>query len=322
VQLAGELAALAGNGAGRPGVLIVIDQAEELLTRTGAHEQQAFLELLAGALGEDSPIWAVATARSEFLSTAPDRAGLGEAVDDPLVIEPLSRARLAEVIARPAQRAGLDLEPGLVERMVEDTAGGDALSLLGCTLHQLYQRAGSEGRITAEDYEAVGGVIGALRHRADRLTDELRRGGLGNLVLPTLLRLAAVTGDEPPTRRRVRCSAFSTEERVVVDAFVDAPCWSATRIPPIPAPTPWWRSRTRRCYGSGPRCGMRSRPTAPCCGCARNWNAWPPTGSRNGATTPTCCAAGGWPPSTTGPPRTPASSAHLNENFWTPAADW
>jgi hypothetical protein len=69
VALAGQLADLAGNGAGRPGVLIVVDQAEELLTRTGAHEQQAFLELLGGALHEDSPMWAVATVRSEFRST-------------------------------------------------------------------------------------------------------------------------------------------------------------------------------------------------------------------------------------------------------------
>ena len=91
-------------------------------------------------------MWAVATVRSEFLSTAPDRAGLAEAVDDPLVIEPLSRARLAEVIARPAQRAGLEFAPGLVERMVEDTAGGDALPLLAYTLHELYQRAGPDGQ--------------------------------------------------------------------------------------------------------------------------------------------------------------------------------
>jgi hypothetical protein len=225
VELAAELANLAANGAGRPGVLVVLDQAEELLTRTGAHEQQAFLQLLAGALHEDSSIWAVATLRSEFLSTAPDRAGLAEAVDDPLVIEPLSRSRLAEVIARPAQRAGLEFAPGLVERMVEDTAGGDALPLLGYTLQQLYQRdrrAGRAGRIAEDDYEAVGGVVGALRRRADRLTDELNRRGMGSLVLPTLMRLTSVTGDDPPTRRRVQCSAFNTGERAVVDAFVDA----------------------------------------------------------------------------------------------------
>src|SRR5215213_8256115 len=38
VELADQLADLAGNGAGRPSVLIVVDQAEELLTRTGARE--------------------------------------------------------------------------------------------------------------------------------------------------------------------------------------------------------------------------------------------------------------------------------------------
>src|SRR5919202_905046 len=234
VELAGQLADLSANGAGRPGVLIIVDQAEELLTRTGAHEQQTFLELLGGALHEDSPVWAVATLRSEFLSTAPERAGLAEAVDDPLVIEPLSRGRLAEVIARPAQRAGLDLEPGLVERMVVDTAGGDALPLLGYTLHELHRRTGPAGRITAADYDAVGGVIGALRHRADRLTDELRRRGLGELVLPTLTRLATVTGEEQPTRRRVRCDAFSAEERVVVDAFVDAALLVSNQDPAEP----------------------------------------------------------------------------------------
>ena len=110
------------------------------------------------ALGEDSPLWVVATVRSEFLSTAPDRAGLAEVVDDSLVIEPLSRARLPEVIARPAQRAGLEFAPGLVERMVE-TTGGDALPLLAYTLRELYQRAGADGE-SAADYEAVGGVVG------------------------------------------------------------------------------------------------------------------------------------------------------------------
>ena len=133
LELATELAELGGSAADQPRVLMVIDQAEELVSRTGVREQQAFLRLLDGALGDDSPLWAVATLRSEFLSTAPERAGLAEVVDDPLVVEPLSRARLPEVIQRPAQRAGLEFTPGLVERMVEETAGGDALPLLAST---------------------------------------------------------------------------------------------------------------------------------------------------------------------------------------------
>jgi hypothetical protein len=222
VELAGELVDLAANGIGRPSVLLVIDQAEELLTRTKAHEQRSFLQLLSGALHEDSPVWVVAAVRPDFLSNAAERAGLAEVVDDSLVVEPLSPARLKEVIVLPAQRAGLEFDPGLVERMVEDTAGGDALPLLSYTLHELYQKVGHDGRITATAYVAVGGVVGALKRRADRLAEELDRRGLGRLVLPALKRLASVTGEGQPIRRRARRITFNKDEQVVVDAFVDA----------------------------------------------------------------------------------------------------
>ncbi len=219
VELADELCEVNG---GRSNLLVVVDQAEELLTRSGVREQQSFLRLLGGALGDDSPLWVVATVRSEFLSTAPERAGLAEVVDDPLMVEPLSRSRLPEVIKRPAQRAGLDFAPGLVERMVEETTGGDALPLLAYTLRELYQRAGPDRMVSAADYEAVGGVVGALQRRADRLVDELTRRGQGQLVLPTLLKLAAIEGEGEPIRRRLQRSALSVDEQAVVGTFVDA----------------------------------------------------------------------------------------------------
>ena len=220
-ELAMDLAAEAGDGP--VSVLVVVDQAEELITRSGAREQHAFLSLLRGALGEDSPLWVVATVRSEFLSTAPDRAGLADMMDDSLVVEPLSRSRLPEVIERPAQRGGMDFTPGLVDRMVEDTSGGDALPLLAYTLSELYRGMRQHDRhVTVEDYEALGGVVGALRNRADRLADELDRRGRGRLVLPTLLKLATVEGQSEPSRRHVRRSAFTPDEQVVIDAFVDA----------------------------------------------------------------------------------------------------
>lgn len=201
-------------------VLIVVDQAEELVTRAGRREQQAFLRLLDDALDGDNLLWVVATMRSEFLSTAPDRAGLTEFVDDTLVIEPLSRSRLPEVIARPAHRAGLEFEPGLIERMVEDTTGGDALPLLAYTLHELVDTA--NGTISAADYEELGGVVGALRRRADGLRADLERRGHGPLVLPTLLRLASVDDAGLPVGRRVPLATLTREELTVVEAFVDA----------------------------------------------------------------------------------------------------
>jgi hypothetical protein len=168
---------LARRREGTRNVLVVVDQAEELLTRTGGREQRAFLKLLRAALHKDSPLWVVATLRSEFLSGRPERAGMAEAIDDSLVVEPLSRSRLAEVIERPAARAGVEFEPGLVERIVEDTTGGDALPLLAYMLRELYRRAARDGCVTIAEYEAAGGVVGALRHRADRLLDDLRRDG-------------------------------------------------------------------------------------------------------------------------------------------------
>jgi WD40 repeat protein len=220
--LVDELAECARSEEARPDVLIVVDQAEELVTRSGPQEQRSFLSLLTGALSRHSPLWVVATLRSEFLSSAPDRAGLAEAIDDTVVVEPLSSTRLGDVIQRPAQRAGLTFAPGLPEQMIAETSGGDALPLLAYTLRELANGAGPDGVVSSAAYEALGGVIGALRRRADRITDELTRRGHGPSVVPALVKLATVTGTDAPTRRRVRRSGFDDRELVVVDAFVDA----------------------------------------------------------------------------------------------------
>ena len=149
---------------GEPNLLLMIDQAEELITRTGEKEQRDFLTAIRGALTAEDRLYVVTTLRSEFLSRSPERAGLTENAYT-VVVEPLSRSRLPEVIAKPAQRAGIEFEPGLVERMVDDTVGGDALPLLAYTLNELdVRRAKSGGAITFADYEALGGVAGA--HRA------------------------------------------------------------------------------------------------------------------------------------------------------------
>jgi hypothetical protein len=229
IELGYELGEATG-GAGRS-VLLVVDQAEELVTRSGPRVQEEFLALLRGALRDDSPMWAVATLRAEFLSSAPDRAGLAEAIDDTLLIEPLSRARLPEIIQRPAQRAGLDFAPGLVQRMVEDTTGGDALPLLAWTLQQLYHDAGPGPVrvVTAKAYEALGGVVGSLQRQADLLTDELHRRGHGGLVLPTLLKLVTIDEAGEPTRRRVERRQLPAAENAIVQAFVDARLLTSNR---------------------------------------------------------------------------------------------
>jgi energy-coupling factor transporter ATP-binding protein EcfA2 len=139
-------------------VLLVIDQAEELLTLTGARERAEFLELLRCGLEQDPSLWVIATLRSEFL-TGFLQTGFADLFYHPVIIGTLDRAALVEVIEGPAAQVGLQFAPGLVQRMVEDTRGGDALPLLAYTLHTLYLRVGSVGIVTNEHYQQLGGSL-------------------------------------------------------------------------------------------------------------------------------------------------------------------
>ncbi len=101
IDLARDLCDLDGTRA----VLIVLDQGEELLTRTALGEREEFFDLLGRSLTDESPVWVLATVRSEFLGGSSDERKIAELIDDPLVIEPLSRPRLPEVIGGPRSAA-------------------------------------------------------------------------------------------------------------------------------------------------------------------------------------------------------------------------
>jgi tetratricopeptide (TPR) repeat protein len=202
-----------------PSVLLVVDQAEELVTLTGAAERAAFLDLLHGVAHAAVGVWVLVTLRSEFLSAVLKQPGAAERIDGDLLVSPLDRARLFMVVERPAARAGLQLEPGLAGRLVEDAQGGDALPLLAYAL-QLAWRVGPHGQLTTEAYEAIGGVVGALRAEADRTACELANQGYGQLVMPTLTKLAAFPAEGEPTRRRVARRSLTDGENHILEAFV------------------------------------------------------------------------------------------------------
>ncbi|WP_329319433.1 NACHT and WD repeat domain-containing protein [Streptomyces sp. NBC_01262] len=212
--VAGLVRGLAGLEAARP-ALLVVDQLEELLTLSGPDERAAFLAAVRDALAADPRLWIVATLRSDFLTDLLD-CGFADLVRQPSVVGVLGRDQLREVIARPAEQAGLAFAPGVVPRMVDDCGGGDALPLLAYTLQELYLRAGgSGGTVTDEAYRALGGVAGALSERADRIAAELADAP----VIPTLLKFVTVDRDAP-TRRRVPRADLSPAEQEVADAFV------------------------------------------------------------------------------------------------------
>ncbi|MFF3325280.1 TIR domain-containing protein [Streptomyces sp. NPDC002889] len=215
-------------GPGTPAcVLLVVDQAEQLLRReeTGGpaeRERRAFIDILRHSPRGEPAVRVVSTLRSEFLGPMAADPELIDLVHDPVVVGPLERSRLAEVIEGPARRAGLRYEPGLVQRMAEDTRGGDALPLLGYALQQLYERHGPDSLVTTASYDGLGGVAGALRRRADETLAALREAGHGDAVIPTLLRLVAVDDHDEPLGRPLAKSGLAPAERAVLSAFTEA----------------------------------------------------------------------------------------------------
>ncbi|MFI6518991.1 AAA family ATPase [Spirillospora sp. NPDC050679] len=204
-----------------PAALLVVDQAEELLTLTGDRERAAFLDLLTATVAADERVWLVLVLRSEFL-TQMMTSGRSELVGRPFMVAPLGRQALLEAIERPAEQAGMAFTPAtLPGLMADDTHSGDALPLLAYTLERLYRDAGPGGRVTEAAYHRHGGVEGALTRQADAVTARLQEAHPGADVLDLLLKLVTLHDGEP-TRRRVRHDALTGPDRLVVDALVEA----------------------------------------------------------------------------------------------------
>ncbi|MFM9103060.1 MAG: hypothetical protein ACKOPS_17715, partial [Cyanobium sp.] len=167
------------SGAAQAPVVLVIDQFEELLAEGNQVGERflAFLEgLLSGAVAE---VVVLATMRTDFLaplqSRVPDLFGRDTTTTEPL--NPIRLEDFGELISGPAKRSNLELQPDLRERLVSDSGGGDALPLLAFTLEKLWQKwkdrggpivgpRGERWDLTVADYEALGGVAGAVSSQA------------------------------------------------------------------------------------------------------------------------------------------------------------
>ncbi|MGH3824415.1 MAG: eIF2A-related protein [Pseudonocardiaceae bacterium] len=200
-------------------VLVIVDQAEELITLSGLVERDAFLGLLARALDADPRLWIIMIMRSEFLTAflGTEQARLFR---DPVAVGTLGHAALVEVMEQPARRAGLTFDPPtLPQRMAAEAGGGDALPLLAYALQELCLTAGRGGALTADAYQRIGGVTGVLTRQADKVSAEL--GGADGLVLSTLLKFVTI-GENEPTRRRVPRSTLTDAQWQVAEAFIAA----------------------------------------------------------------------------------------------------
>ena len=180
------------------GLLILIDQFEELFTQAPAAGRTAFLTFLdAACAARESPVAWLVTIRADFLEQAlGDEGGPlpGLLQDADIMLGPMSEFELRQAIELPAHAAGVRFAAGMVERLIGDAVGrpndtaeadqdagrrSGRLPLLEFALDALWRRQ-QAGEISHAAYDdpnsGIGGLDGALRSHAEAVYRDLGKG--------------------------------------------------------------------------------------------------------------------------------------------------
>jgi formylglycine-generating enzyme required for sulfatase activity len=208
-------------------VLLVLDQLEEVFGTPEESDARAMLRLLLDTSADDgSSVVILATMRSDFLNAFQLFEGVAEKYTE-VTLDPMPRSRFSEVIEGPAERFGLDLDSGLAEQMVEETAYNDALPLLAFTLEKLYEACKARRWLTLQAYDALGGVDASVKHVADAI---LKESGYADLpaddermrdLRRAFYRLAQVGQEGQFTRRIARWSQMPDACKPLLQRFVN-----------------------------------------------------------------------------------------------------
>jgi len=213
-------------------LVLVVDQFEEVFTTCeDARERRAFIDALCTAA--ESAALVVLGLRADFYSQCAAEPRLVEVLQHhQVIVTPMTNDELRAAIERPAEQAGLLLEPGLVDLMLRDlrssdgaepASGNGGLPLLSHALLATWQQR--DGAVlTLAGYEATGGIWDAVTRTAEGLYAGLTEPEqeTARLLLLRMVRLGE-DGTED-TRRRVRLAELPTGDAVgrVLTAFADA----------------------------------------------------------------------------------------------------
>lgn len=189
--------------------VLVIDSFEEIFTQTESEsERQSVITQLCTAIQQAGGLFRlILTVRSDFIGAFARYPALNALVGAGLLqVGALSSAEVVRVVALPAQRVGLRVEPALVARIVADMRQApEALPLLQFALWDLFKtqrdRVGVP-QLTLAGYERRGGVRHALRRFADDVFDVMSPAQ--QLIARRLLRSLMVIGNGSVVTRQAR----------------------------------------------------------------------------------------------------------------------
>jgi tetratricopeptide (TPR) repeat protein len=227
-----ELAKALEGGSGP--LVLIVDQFEELITRCADEaERQAFDVRLHDLLESHERVERIViTVRSDFEPQLSSGALKDAWRSGRFTVPPFSLDELRQVIVMPTIQEVMIFEPAeLVDRIVEEVVQSPgALPLLSYTLNELFQayvrRGGDKRDLTEADYEQLGGVMGALRTKADALHDELASDAEREVMRKVMLRMVSVEGElagrRVPMSELVYAQADQAMVNTVVERLIDA----------------------------------------------------------------------------------------------------
>ena len=168
-------------------LLILADQFEEIFRfqQQDPNEALAFVNLLLTSVQDKSTkIFVMLTMRTDFLGECTNFPGLPEMLNDSQYLCPrLTREQLAEAIQSPAEVFGAQVEPSLVNRLINDAEGNsDQLPLIQHVLSRIWNRLNGSSKarsagllLRLDDYEQTGGLV----RRSQGLSSTVGKGAHG-----------------------------------------------------------------------------------------------------------------------------------------------
>jgi DNA-binding winged helix-turn-helix (wHTH) protein/tetratricopeptide (TPR) repeat protein len=214
-------------------LLLLIDHAETLVaTRAHDPERDAAFSRALHHLCESPRVMVAMIVRGDFylalVEAYPEVAErkLGEGHFD--VLTPRS-GEIAQIIRTPAALAGLTFEedPQTAEHLddvLRDAANEhpDALPLLQHTLQALYERRSDDCELRFDAYREIGGLEGALAHRAEEVFATLPDPAMRSLDSVFSQLIVMQQDSESVSARRVVWSALDENARTLAETFVRA----------------------------------------------------------------------------------------------------
>jgi WD40 repeat protein/DNA-binding SARP family transcriptional activator len=183
--------------------IVVIDQFEEAFTALTDTARTEFVDWILKAL-DTGHATVVLTVRSDHYARCAEHPALRDLVAANTVLVPRMAAdELRQAIERPATLAGLRIEDGLTDLLVDQARHAPgALPLLSVALVSLWERR-SGRTLTIGGYRDSGGVAGSVERLGEQAFAALRDDEHRDAARRVLLRLAGSGDGQTVTARRV-----------------------------------------------------------------------------------------------------------------------